>query len=259
MKQSTRKFELKLIRTRNALERKAISLTKRALKNQYTTFLERTKSTDFRQWEQLVDTISEEPIQQLFNIIYPMNAKIAVMTRNNMLKGKASEEDAIYESIFQNKLTQLVSLEAGYKITTITSTSKDSILKIIRNVLDEADTGGWGIDKITSNLYKQVGRNLRGNGYARARAIAQTEMISASNQASEMAAKSTGYEYRKFWSTSGLPDIRSTHIDAEQYSIEKNGLMPNETFPNGLLYPGDPNGSADEVINCRCSILHEII
>ena len=112
---------------------------------------------------------------------------------------------------------------------------------------------------MTSKLYRTVGANLRGNGYARAKAIAQTEVISASNQASEYAAASTGYQYRKFWSTSGLENIRPSHIEAEQYSDAVNGLLPDERFPNGLLYPGDPSGEASEVINCRCVIMHEII
>jgi hypothetical protein len=73
------------------------------------------------------------------------------------------------------------------------------------------------------------------------------------------AAESTGYQYKKFWSTSGLPGIRPTHIDAENYSNEVNGLMPNQVFPNGLLYPGDHSGPPEEVINCRCVVLHEII
>lgn len=259
MKQQTKQFERKFIRTRNAIERKGIVLIRRALSIQYKSFLERAKHTDFRQWPQLVDGISEEPIKRFFEMFYPMSGRLAVMVRKNMLQGKASEEDAIYESIFQNKLTQLVSIQSGKKITTITNTSKDKILGIIRDVLDESDAEGWGIDKITSELYKKVGQNLRGNGYARAKAIAQTEMISASNQAAEFAAQSTGYEYRKFWSTSGLQGIRSTHIEAEQYSDSVNGLRPDQTFPNGLLYPGDPSGSPEEVINCRCSLLHEII
>lgn len=29
----------------------------------------------------------------------------------------------------------------------------------------------------------------------------------------------------------------------------------NEVFSNGLAFPGDPSGSADEVINCRCTIM----
>ena len=176
-----------------------------------------------------------------------------------MLKQKASDEDKIMNSAFQLKLTNIVRNQSGEKITSITNTTKERLVSIMRELLDEADTEGWGVDKITSNLYKRTKQNLIGNGYARARAIAQTEIISASNQASEFAAQSTGYEYRKFWSTSGLTNIRPTHIEAEQFSNQKDGLKPDETFPNGLLYPGDPSGDASETINCRCTILHEII
>jgi hypothetical protein len=258
MKQSTKQFEKKFIRSRNAIERKGLSLIKRALSVQYKSFLDRAKQTDFRQWPQLVDNISEEPIKRFFDMFYPMSGRLAVMVRKNMVSGKASEEDAIYEAIFQNRMLSLAA-SSGQKISTITSTSKDKILGIIQDLITEGELQGWGVDRITSELYRNVGKNLRGNGYARAKAIAQTEMISASNRAAEMAAESTGYQYKKFWSTSGLPGIRPTHIDAENYSNEVNGLMPNQVFPNGLLYPGDPSGPPEEVINCRCVVLHEII
>ena len=256
MKNQTKHFENKFIRSRNAIERKGITLIRRALSVQYKSFLDKAKQTDKSQWPQLVDNLSEEPIRRFFELFYPMSAKLAVMVRNNMIKGKATEEDAIYEGIFQNKLLSLIRHD---NIASITNTSQKEIRKIINSLIEETELQGWGIDKMTSELYRQIGKNLRGNGYARARAIAQTEIISASNQAAEFAAQSTGYEYKKFWSTSGLPGIRSTHIEAEQYSNAVNGLMPNQTFPNGLLYPGDPAGSAEEIINCRCTLLHEII
>jgi hypothetical protein len=30
----------------------------------------------------------------------------------------------------------------------------------------------------------------------------------------------------------------------------------NEPFTNGLMYPLDPTGAADEVINCRCVLAY---
>lgn len=251
MKQQTKQFERQFIRARNAIERKGVSMAKKAIASQYAAFIERTKTTDFRQWLQIIDSsVSDRPINQFFEQYYPMSAKLAVMVRKNMLKGKASEEDKIMENAFSFKLTKIVRDEAGRKITSITNTTKERIESVVRAVLYEADTEGWGVPEITSNLYRELKNNLVGNGYARARAIAQTEIISASNQASQFAADSTGYEYRKFWSTSGLPNIRATHLEAEQFSENKDGLRPDEPFPNGLQYPGDPNGTAEEVINC---------
>jgi len=125
--------------------------------------------------------------------------------------------------------------------------------------MSEGELGGYGIDKIRQNLTDQIGASIRGNVRARAKAIAQTEMISASNQASTFAAESTGLEYRKYWSTSHLQGIRPTHIMAEQDSIARGGLRNNEPFANGLMFPGDPAGPADEVCNCRCTVLHEIV
>jgi hypothetical protein len=119
---------------------------------------------------------------------------------------------------------------------------------------------GLGIEQIQKNIIKELGASISGNVKARARAIAQTEMISASNQASVYAAKSTGYETRKFWMTSGQESTRESHLEAEIYSDNAGGLKDNETFPNGLLYPGDPStDDASEVINCRCTIIHEIV
>ena len=38
------------------------------------------------------------------------------------------------------------------------------------------------------------------------------------------------------------------HVDGEIRELE-------EKFSNGLLYPSDPKGKAEEVINCRCALL----
>lgn len=263
MKPSTKKFELKYIRTRNAIERKGIRLIQSALAEQYRQFLSRAQELPVSMWDNI--KISEEPIEKFFKKFYPMSAPLGQMTRKHMLwqkdpNAKKSLEDDLYLSVYERHMQQLVgTADYAARIKTITNTTSDRINTVVQQILTDAELGGFGIDKIRQNLTDAIGSSIRGNVRARAKAIAQTEIISASNQASQFAADSTGYEYRKFWSTSGLPNIRPSHIEAEQYSNSRDGLKKDETFPNGLLYPGDPNGSAEEIINCRCTIMHEIV
>lgn len=53
----------------------------------------------------------------------------------------------------------------------------------------------------------------------------------------------------KQWTATGDDRTRQSHLD-----IDGESVPPNEPFSNGLMYPGDPAGSADEVWNCRCSM-----
>lgn len=272
MNPSTRKFEISYLRTRNSIERKGIRLVQAALREQYIQFLNRAAELPPSMWDNI--QISEKPIKQFFEKFYPMSAPLGQMTRKNMLAQKQagrnykgilvksfkSIEDDLYLSVYQRYLQQLVATDdyAG-RIKTITNTTSDRINTVIREVLTESEIGGYGIDKIRQTLTDSIGAAIRGNVRARAKAIAQTEMISASNQASTYAADSTGLEYRKYWSTSHLQGIRPSHIQAEQDSIHRGGLSKDQPFSNGLMYPGDPSGPAEEVINCRCTVLHEIV
>ena len=53
----------------------------------------------------------------------------------------------------------------------------------------------------------------------------------------------------KIWVAVQDGETRDSHAitDGEEKPI-------NMAFSNGLMFPGDPNGSAEEVINCRCVI-----
>lgn len=257
MKAATRKFEKQYLRTRNSIEKKGVRMAQAAIVAQYRQFLERAKELPPSMWDNI--QIKADPVQKFFNEFYPMSAPLGQMTRKYLTQKKSVEDD-LYLSVFQRRMQQLVSTSVySERIKTITNTTSDRINTVVSNLLSEAESEGWGIDKIRTGLVDRIGQQIRGNVRARAQGIAQTEMISASNQASTYAADSTGLEYRKFWSTSHLQGIRPTHIAAEQESIQRGGLKPDETFGNGLLYPGDPNGGPEEVCNCRCTILHEII
>ena len=259
MKARTRRFEIKFNRSKNRIEKQGVRLFRAMFRSMYKDFLDEALNRPVEQWPSVAGTSAKTAqVEKVMINFYQRFAPLALMVRNNLIAQKGAE-DEIWKNIYRDEMQNIVKNTAGEKITSITNTTNDKFKKIVRDVLTTGEKEGLGVEQIRRMLVKEVGENLKGNVVARARAIAQTEMISASNQAAMKAAESTGYETRKFWSTSGLENMRQSHIDAQNYSDSMEGLKDNESFPNGLLYPGDPNGSVEEVVNCRCTIMHEIV
>jgi uncharacterized protein with gpF-like domain len=84
--------------------------------------------------------------------------------------------------------------------------------------------------------------------------IARTETGGAANFGNREGAAQTGIELSKTWISSRDGRVRDEHsfMDGETKPF-------NEPYSNGLMYPGDPGGSADEVINCRCVETYDLI
>jgi SPP1 gp7 family putative phage head morphogenesis protein len=106
-----------------------------------------------------------------------------------------------------------------------------------------------GVEDGLSN--KDLARVLReyydDRSYSMAMRIARTETASAAGYAQHQTALDLGYT-KKHWIAARDSRTRDSHarIDGEVKGI-------NSRYSNGLMYPGDPSGSADEVINCRCT------
>lgn len=108
----------------------------------------------------------------------------------------------------------------------------------------------------TGQMFSEIARNI--SGYARisrnnAARIARTEGHRIQNRAAMNAcgkAKEKGADVVKQWDASLDKKTRKSHrkVDGEIRELD-------EPFSNGLMYPGDPNGGASEVINCRCALL----
>lgn len=105
----------------------------------------------------------------------------------------------------------------------------------------------------TGMMYSEISRNI--SSWARipknnAMRIARTEGHRIQERATmdaHIKAKDKGADIVKVWSAALDSRTRDTHreVDGEIREVE-------EVFSNGLLYPGDPSGRAEEVINCRC-------
>lgn len=59
-----------------------------------------------------------------------------------------------------------------------------------------------------------------------------------------------GVPAKKQWLATKDSRTRHSHHD-----VDGEIVGPDDKFSNGLRYPGDPNGAASEVYNCRCTLL----
>lgn len=80
--------------------------------------------------------------------------------------------------------------------------------------------------------------------------ISRTETQSVYNQSKYETMFASDIIKFKKWVSSGLSNMRESHADMDGEIV---GV--DEPFSNGLMYPGDPNGEPEEVINCACTMV----
>lgn len=99
---------------------------------------------------------------------------------------------------------------------------------------------------------EQISRELARKNNMAATRNARTMMTGAQNAGkldSYRRAVAMGAKMLKMWSATMDDRTRDSHafLDGVTAKLE-------EEFPNGLMYPADPSGSAEEVWNCRCEL-----
>lgn len=137
------------------------------------------------------------------------------------------------------------------KLELIMSTEAEAINKVIDIVIQESLDGGLGIVEtrklLTSNL---AGEEMLAMENWQAQRIAMTEVGSAQNTASFQAAQEYGDAKKQWVFIPGMKTFRANHQGFESMGP----VSMDYEFTSGLKHPGDPNGAAEEVINCYCGL-----
>lgn len=231
-----------------------------AIKEQYLQALKVIDRTSIDQIAYaLKGSISKAPIETAFKQCYSSTAKIAMLWKGHLVPKKKDAVDDFEESVFEESMSNYALTKAGKRIALISETTEEYIIRATQKALIKGTEEGLGVEAIKNLILDFVNSQYKEMTSARANLIAQTEIITASNQAAVEAANSTGEKYMGFWSTSGNDNVRASHTACEEYSTQYGGVAPGDTFPNGLEYPGDPNGEPEEVCNCHCTYLVEIV
>ena len=125
----------------------------------------------------------------------------------------------------------------------IAQTTKNQIAAIVARGLEN----GQSVVEIGGDISAKVGAVAT----LRANTIARTETHGAAGFGSLGTAQQTGLQLVKEWIAARDERTRLEHSSADGQTVQMND--PFIVAGERLQYPGDPNGSAGNVINCRCA------
>lgn len=145
--------------------------------------------------------------------------------------------------VFNARLESLIRGRAARMVSQVDDTTRAQLADAVASIVAE----GGSVEDV-ARAVRQVFNGRRANALT----IARTETAWAYNLGAKEAWKLAGVS-SKSWLTVNDDAVRPSHSECESL-----GVIPMEgVFPNGLQYPGDPGGPADETINCRCVLQPE--
>jgi hypothetical protein len=134
--------------------------------------------------------------------------------------------------------------------TNLISGASDTLFNDVVSRVDNAVRTGASVDELSRDL-----RALTKYSKYRADVIAHTELLTSYSvgqwETIQLLAEFGPKE--KSWESTQDPDTRDTHIAMSRTPIPVE--QPFEVGEASLMYPREPGGLAEEVINCRCTML----
>ncbi len=175
---------------------------------------------------------------------------IEVFGERIMDQGKALGlvvETKDFSEFFERVAAEYIQSEGiRQRITSVTETTRTQMIDYIA----AGQAEGVGTAEIARNIEKLLPPKLR----FRAALIARTETHGAANVGADQAARATGLNLQKEWIAARDERTRSAHANADGQVRDMD--MAFDVGGDRLMFPGDPNGSAANTINCRCAVSH---
>lgn len=149
--------------------------------------------------------------------------------------------------------------EGAEKIKEITQTTREDVRRVIERGIRE------GLSE------RDIGRLIRDRAptksASRAQTIARTEVHAAGQAAAQSVAEAAGVAMVRVWVSSKGERTRTIadgaqfdHLaaDGQTVGMQEPFTIRGVNGPEQIMYPGDPSGSAANVINCRCAVVFEL-
>ena len=155
-----------------------------------------------------------------------------------------------YQSIWQAKFAYIGEQVGAQRVTLVSGTAKQTLIKITQQAMRDPQFMSLG-DKEKARILRS--KFDKYSDY-QARRLVRTEATNAANYATMQSASDLfpAQEMDKVWITAIDGRERPAHNAANRQRVQftKPFIVGGES----LMQPGDSNGSAGNVINCRCSV-----
>lgn len=195
------------------------------------------------------------PLDSIIKMYQEVYLSIGLEHGKNIVRELSNEKDIGLKSfadILKETLFSWMGANVGQRVVSVRNTLVNDIVNIINNAFGNERT----ILQIRSDIHKTVNSP---NFYKwQALRIARTETTTIANYAALQAAKQSKLVLLKEWNS--IQDDRTRHRPKSYYdhlNMDKVTAEIDEPFNvnfDYLQFPGDTNGEAGDVINCRCSL-----
>lgn len=197
--------------------------------------------TDVGDLPEAVERLDDRHIEQAYLDLYKRTAPEFAITSYRQTKSESILQDIWAEEIERYVQTGII----ADRIVHVANTTKERVRGVIQKGIDQ----GMSIPQIAADIDKlgldQIIRN-------RSTVIARTETVCASNRGALIGAQSTGLDLWKNWLSTPGPRTRDDHAEADGQQVDANAMFI--VGGEELEFPGDPRGSAENIIQCRCAV-----
>ena len=261
-----RSYHIAFLRRHSMYERRYANRMLAILARQYREAADaypsqyQVNADDYRRWYELLYTtiLPSEAAQAFDDFVVPLVGgdkinkdffdDVAAMLGFEVPRGE-------FIRIWRDISQEWLNINILTRIREVAATTQRAIAKIIERNINEGRSITETAAAIRSEATGEINRN-------RSMMIARTETISAMNKGKRLSMMTSNLLWDKKWLDTPDKRTRMSHaaIAREDYRpIEQPyWLVTAAGTLEPLDYPGDPNGSPENVINCRCTEIYEV-
>ena len=202
------------------------------------------------QYNNTIGLFTQNELNAIYEMIYiKIGNDFSKWYVRNAEKLKKFDANA-YESIWEKNFAFIGSQVAGQRVTGVQGTARKTLISVTQRLMTDKDFMVAG-EVVQARILK---KEFKKYSTYQAKRLVRTESTFAANYSSMVAAKDVfaGKDLMKEWIAAMDERTRPAHAEANM----GKPIPANDKFIVGgemLLIPGDPAGSAGNVINCRCS------